>query len=119
MTVTRHYNFADLFELAADKVPDRITVIDKRRQITYRDLDERSTRFAHALLNAGVKAGDHVGVLATNCIEWVEAMLAVYKMRARVVNVSNQVPTIVFASFAVTLVESSHERWYELPHPDC
>ena len=88
MTVTRHYNFADLFELAADKVPDRIAVIDKRREITYRDLDERSTRFAHALQQAGVQPGDHVGVLATNCIEWVEAMLAIYKMRGRVVNVN-------------------------------
>ena len=29
--VQRHYNFADLFELAADKVPDRVAVIDKRR----------------------------------------------------------------------------------------
>ena len=44
---TRHYNFADLFELAADKVPDRVAIIDKRRQITYRELDERATRFAH------------------------------------------------------------------------
>jgi 3-oxocholest-4-en-26-oate---CoA ligase len=88
MTVTRHYNFADLFELAADKVPDRVAIIDKRRQITYRDLDERATRFAHALEAAGVKAGDHVGVLATNCIEWVEAMYGIYKIRARVVNVN-------------------------------
>ena len=88
MSETRHYNFADLFELAADKVPDRVAIIDKRRQITYRDLDERATRFAHALQAAGVKAGDHVGVLATNCIEWVEAMYGVYKIRARVVNVN-------------------------------
>ena len=88
MSETRHYNFADLFELAADKVPDRVAIIDKRRQITYRDLDERSTRFAHALQAAGVKAGDHVGILATNCIEWVEAMYGVYKIRARVVNVN-------------------------------
>ena len=88
MTVTRHYNFADLFELAADKVPDRVAIIDKRRQITYRDLDERATRFGHALQAAGVKAGDHVGVLATNCIEWVEAMYGIYKIRARVVNVN-------------------------------
>ncbi len=88
MTETRHYNFADLFELAADKVPDRVAIIDKRRQTTYRDLDERSTRFAHALQAAGVKAGDHVGILATNCIEWVEAMYGVYKIRARVVNVN-------------------------------
>jgi hypothetical protein len=35
------------------------------------------------------------------------------------VNANNHAPTIVYASFAVTLVESSHERWYELPHPDC
>ncbi len=86
--VQRHYNFADLFELAADKVPDRTALIDKRREINFRDLDERSTRFAHALLDAGVKAGDHVGILATNCIEWVEAMYGVYKIRARVVNVN-------------------------------
>jgi acyl-CoA synthetase (AMP-forming)/AMP-acid ligase II len=88
MSETRHYNFADLFELAADKVPDRVAIIDKRRQITYRELDERATRFAHALQAAGVQPGDHVGVLATNCIEWVEAMYGIYKMRARVVNVN-------------------------------
>jgi acyl-CoA synthetase (AMP-forming)/AMP-acid ligase II len=88
MSETRHYNFADLFELAADKVPDRVAVIDKRRQITYRELDDRATRFAHALQNAGVQPGDHVGVLGTNCIEWVEAMYGIYKMRARVVNVN-------------------------------
>jgi acyl-CoA synthetase (AMP-forming)/AMP-acid ligase II len=88
MSETRHYNFADLFELAADKVPDRVAIIDKRRQITFGELDERSTRFAHALRDAGVQAGDHVGILATNCIEWVEAMYGVYKIRARVVNVN-------------------------------
>jgi 3-oxocholest-4-en-26-oate---CoA ligase len=88
MSETRHYNFADLFELAADKVPDRVAIIDKRRSVTYRDLDERATRFGHALLDAGVQPGDHVGVLATNCIEWVEAMYGVYKIRARVVNVN-------------------------------
>jgi 3-oxocholest-4-en-26-oate---CoA ligase len=88
MGETRHYNFADLFELAADKVPDRVAIIDKRRQITFRELDERSTRFAHALQAAGVQPGDHVGILGTNCIEWVEAMYGVYKMRARVVNVN-------------------------------
>ncbi len=85
---TRHYNFADLFELAADKVPDRIAIIDKRREVTFRELDERATRFAHALQAVGVQPGDHVGILGTNCIEWVEAMFGIYKMRARVVNVN-------------------------------
>jgi acyl-CoA synthetase (AMP-forming)/AMP-acid ligase II len=85
---TRHFNFADLFELAADRVPDRIAVVDRRRRVTYRELDERANRLAHALQDAGVKPGQHVGVFATNCIEWVETMFAVYKLRASVVNVN-------------------------------
>ena len=85
---TPHYNFADLFELAVDKVPDRVALIDVRRQVTYRELEERCNRLAHALADMGVKAGDHVGVLATNCIEWAEAAFAAYKLRASVVNIN-------------------------------
>jgi acyl-CoA synthetase (AMP-forming)/AMP-acid ligase II len=83
-----HYNFADLFELAADKVPDRTALVDLRRRVTYRELDERSTRLAHAFADAGIAAGDHVGIYATNCIEWVESMFALYKLRAVPVNVN-------------------------------
>ena len=84
----RHYNFADLFEMAVDKVPDRIAVIDDRRRVTYRELDERANRLAHALQELGVGKDDHVGVFATNSVEWVESMLAIYKLRARVINVN-------------------------------
>ncbi len=85
---TPHYNFADLFELTADKVPDRVALIDARREVTYREFDERTTRLAHTLAKMGVVAGDHVGVLATNCIEWAEAAFAAYKLRASVVNIN-------------------------------
>jgi acyl-CoA synthetase (AMP-forming)/AMP-acid ligase II len=85
---TPHYNFADLFELTADKVPDRVSLIDARRQATYREFDERTTRLAHTLADMGVQAGDHVGILATNCIEWAEAAFAAYKLRASVVNIN-------------------------------
>jgi len=85
---TRHYNFADLFELAVDKVPDRLALVDARRELTYRELDERATRLAHTLTDLGVRAGDHVGILATNCIEWVEALFAIYKIRAAAVNIN-------------------------------
>jgi 3-oxocholest-4-en-26-oate---CoA ligase len=84
----RHFQFADLFELAADTVPDRLALVDARREVTYRELDERSTRLAHTLAARGVEAGDHVGILATNCIEWVESVLAVYKLRASAVNIN-------------------------------
>jgi acyl-CoA synthetase (AMP-forming)/AMP-acid ligase II len=85
---TRHFNFADLFELAVDKVPDRLALVDARREVTYRELDERATRLAHTLSDLGVKAGDHVGILATNCIEWVESVFAIYKIRASAVNIN-------------------------------
>jgi acyl-CoA synthetase (AMP-forming)/AMP-acid ligase II len=83
-----HYNFADLFELAVDRVPDRVALIDDQRQVTYGELEERGNRLAHTLAALGVKAGDHVAILATNCIEWCEAMMAIYKVRASVVNVN-------------------------------
>jgi acyl-CoA synthetase (AMP-forming)/AMP-acid ligase II len=83
-----HYNFADLFELAVDKVPDRVAIIDHNRRITFDELDQRTNRLAHALQAAGVQAGDHVGIDATNCIEWPEAALALYKLRAVPVNVN-------------------------------
>src|SRR5947209_2531121 len=85
---TRHFNFADLFELSVDKVPERLALVDVRREVTYRTLDDRSTRLAHTLAERGVKAGDHVGILATNCIEWVEAPFAIYKVRATAVNIN-------------------------------
>lgn len=83
-----HYNFADLFELAVDKVPDRTAVVDIRRRVTYGELEERANRLAHAFMDVGIRPGDHVGIYATNCVEWVESMFALYKMRAVPVNVN-------------------------------
>ena len=84
----RHYQFADLFELAAAAVPDRVAIHDDRRSITYRELDERANRLAHALQAGGVQPHDHVAIYAKNCIEWAEALFAIYKIRASIVNVN-------------------------------
>jgi 3-oxocholest-4-en-26-oate---CoA ligase len=86
--VTFHYNFADLFEQAASKVPDRVALIDDHRKVTYGEIEQRANRLAHALLAQGVQPHDHVAILSTNRVEWVEAMFAVYKVRASIVNVN-------------------------------
>jgi acyl-CoA synthetase (AMP-forming)/AMP-acid ligase II len=86
--MARQFNFADLFELAVDKVPDRVALIDVRRQVTFRELDERANGLAHTLAARGVKAGDHVGILATNSIEWAEALMAIYKLRCSAININ-------------------------------
>ncbi len=83
-----HYHFADLFEQAVDRVPDRVAVIDERRRVTYAELEARANRLAHALLACGVRPHDHLAVYAQNCLEWVEALFAIYKIRCSIVNVN-------------------------------
>src|SRR5215472_5179329 len=81
-------NIADLFEHAADAFPDRIAVACGDRQVTYRELDQRTNQLAHHLAGLGVGPGDHVGLYARNSIEAIETLLATYKLRARTVNIN-------------------------------
>jgi 3-oxocholest-4-en-26-oate---CoA ligase len=81
-------NFADLFEHAADAFPARIALVCGDRQVTYAELDERTSRLAHYLAGIGVRPGDHVGLYARNSLEAAEALLAVCKLRAAAVNIN-------------------------------
>src|SRR5260370_11146957 len=81
-------NIADLFEHAADAVPHRIAVACGDRQVTYRELDQRTSQFAHHLASLGVGPGDHVGMYARNSLEAIETLVATYKLRARTVNIN-------------------------------
>lgn len=51
-------------------------------ELTYADLDRRSTELAVTLLSAGVGKGDHVGILMPNSIEWAVAWFAVTRIGA-------------------------------------
>jgi 3-oxocholest-4-en-26-oate---CoA ligase len=81
-------NFADLFEHAADAFGDRTAVACGDRQVTYAELDERTSRLAHHLAWLGVGPGDHVGLYARNSIEALETLIAACKLRASAVNVN-------------------------------
>jgi fatty-acyl-CoA synthase len=87
--VQRAFNLADLFEIVADTVPDRLALVAGDARLTYRELDERATRFAHHLLDgAGVQPGEWVAIYSWNRAEWLEAMLGAYKARVVPVNVN-------------------------------
>ena len=81
-------NIADLFEHAADAVPERLAIACGDAQVTYRELEARSNQVAHYLAVGGVGPGDHVGIYGRNSIELIEAILACYKLRAIPVNVN-------------------------------
>jgi acyl-CoA synthetase (AMP-forming)/AMP-acid ligase II len=82
------FNVADLVEAAADAVPEREALVAGAVRHSFAALDQRANRAAHHLAANGVKAGDHVGVYAYNCAEFVETMLACYKLRAVPINVN-------------------------------
>ncbi|BBX68190.1 acyl-CoA synthetase [Mycolicibacterium psychrotolerans] len=81
-------NIADLAEHAIDAVPDRVALISGDEKLTYAELEERSNRLAHYLLDHGVKKDDKVGLYCRNRIEIVIAMLGIVKAGAILVNVN-------------------------------
>jgi acyl-CoA synthetase (AMP-forming)/AMP-acid ligase II len=82
------FNLADLFESIADAVPEREAIVCGDERVTFAELDERATRLAHVLSKAGVERGDHVGLYLYNGIEYVEGMLAAFKIRAVPININ-------------------------------
>jgi len=106
------FNLADLFECVADRVPDREAIVWRDRRLTFRDIDERATRLAHALQDAGVRAGDHIGVYTYNRPEFLETMLAAYKMRAVPMNVNYRyvAEELAYLFANADLVAVVHER---------
>jgi 3-oxocholest-4-en-26-oate---CoA ligase len=82
------WNIADLFEASVDAVPERTALVAGAARRTYAELERRANRLAHHLAARGVSRDDHVGIHAYNCAEFVEAMLACFKLRAVPINVN-------------------------------
>ena len=82
------YNLAELFEHVADAFGERTALVAFDRRLTYAELEERATRLANHLAGAGIGRGDHVGLQLLNGTEYVEGMLASYKLSAVPVNVN-------------------------------
>ena len=82
------FNIADLLECVADAVPAREAVVCGNERRTYGDLDARATRLAHAMRDAGVGIGEHVGLYLRNSVAHLETMLACYKARVVPINVN-------------------------------
>jgi acyl-CoA synthetase (AMP-forming)/AMP-acid ligase II len=82
------YNLADLWEKVVDTVPDHEALVCGDQRLTYAQVDDRVTRLAHHLASRGVGAGDHVALYLYNGVEYLEAMLAAFKLRAVPINVN-------------------------------
>jgi len=82
------FNLADLFECVVDTVPEQTAMVCGRRRLDYASLDARANRLAHHLAGGGVGRGDRIGLQLANGSEYIEGMLACFKIRAVPVNVN-------------------------------
>ena len=99
----RKANFVPLTPLsflarAASFFGDRTAIVHGARRYTYREMDSRCRRLAHALQKRGVGRGDMVAILAANCPAMLEAHYAVPMLGAVLnpINFRLDAPIIAF-----------------------
>ncbi|MDR6720597.1 amino acid adenylation domain-containing protein [Paenibacillus sp. 2003] len=81
-----------LFEEQAELYPDNVAVVMNERQLTYRELNERSNRLAHKLRETGVEADQLVAILAERSLDMVVGILAILKAGGAYVPVDPDYP---------------------------
>ncbi|MFM2079265.1 MAG: hypothetical protein RJA49_3155 [Actinomycetota bacterium] len=126
------WNFADIYEAVAARVPDRPCQIQGDREITWRHFDERANALAADMLAAGLTHQSKVAAYLHNCPEYLETYVAAFKGGFAPVNTNYRyghdeilylfdnadAEAVVFHSVFVELVERvRHElpkvrRWY-------
>ena len=75
----RDRTLAELFEAQADRTPDAEAVVCGQERLTYRELDARANRWAHALRDAGVGPESRVALCVERGAAMVVGALAVVK----------------------------------------
>jgi fatty-acyl-CoA synthase len=81
-------NFATVLETVADVRADHTAVTHGDRSVTWRQLDDRSSRLAGFLAGRGIGADARVAIALYNGIEYLESVFAILKLRAIPVNVN-------------------------------
>ena len=80
------WTFADVWEIAADAVPEAPCQIQGDRVITWQEFDARADGIARWLLDLGVEKQDKVAHYLYNCPEYLESMFGMFKAGLAPVN---------------------------------
>ncbi|MDT7651426.1 MAG: hypothetical protein QOI36_2832 [Pseudonocardiales bacterium] len=71
--------FHELFEQRVRMHPDAVAAVHGDRQWTYRELNARANRLGRALLARGLRREGVVGVVTERNLDWMAAVLGVFK----------------------------------------
>jgi acyl-CoA synthetase (AMP-forming)/AMP-acid ligase II len=80
------WNFADVWEVVAENLPDAPAQVQGDRRITWGEMDRRADGVAKVFLDAGAARQDKVAHYLYNCPEYMESMFAVFKAGLAPVN---------------------------------
>jgi fatty-acyl-CoA synthase len=79
----------DLLHRTADDT-DNMGIVFPDVRVTWKELAERSDRYAQGLIELGIKAGDKVGALMPNSLDYITLIFAVTKIGAVIVPVNGR-----------------------------
>ncbi|MER6101600.1 amino acid adenylation domain-containing protein [Streptomyces sp. NPDC001832] len=71
--------FHELFEQRVAVHPDAVAAVHGEQQLTYRELNARANRVGRALLDRGLRPEGVVAVVTERNLDWMAAVLAVFK----------------------------------------
>lgn len=72
-------NIKYLINRAVKEYPNNMAIVYKSTRRTFADLNVRCNELANGLLQLGVRKGDRVGILLSNCCEFIEIDFALSK----------------------------------------
>ncbi|UWX59755.1 amino acid adenylation domain-containing protein [Chryseobacterium oranimense] len=81
-----------LFKKQALLHPDNVAAVYQEKQISYQELDQKSSQLANILLKKGIKEGMFVPVWLDRSLEWLIAILGILKTGAAYVPVDPAYP---------------------------
>jgi long-chain acyl-CoA synthetase len=84
--LNRSRNLGFFFDAAVGAAPDKVAIIDlhggREREVTYGALDARMDRVAAMLAGLGARAGERIGMLVGNRVEFLEVFFGAMRMGA-------------------------------------
>src|SRR6266540_3901704 len=105
----------ELFEERARAHPDAIAAVHGNRQLTYGELNARANQLARALLARGLSREGVVGVVTERNLDWMTAVLAIFKAGGVYLPIEPQFPaeriakTLARAGARLVLTDRSGE----------
>ena len=80
----------DHFDAIAKRYPDHEALVSRHQgiRLTYRELQQKATQLASAMLRSGLTKGDRVGLWSHNNAEWLITQVATAKAGIILVNIN-------------------------------